>query len=533
MTEQKAKKKKPGIYKRILKWIGLGLLVLLLIAALIFHAPWKVTILLLIILAACTVLPKPYRKWFWLSVAAVVLVLIIWVFLPEDNEGWQPYTFDEELAALNAKYAVPDSENAATIYNALLEDYDPNTMHPDFLDPNLDNLILRKPWLSRDYPELAKWLQDHQDIITTLIEASKIEDCRFPIVANTVDMSKQIDRLSTIRQCAFLLIRAANNDVAEERIEQALEKQTAVLQMAEHQLQQSTVIEMLVGKAIEALALSQFKRFIVTGDAVEKHISVIEEAVVDIKHGWTHDWPKILDGEKLFTKNMYAMFYEVNPKGKTRLSRDPTAAMRAQFPPLTYWRRKLMKAKTIFGWFYMPSTPQKAAELVENEFAKYYQMADANYLWPYETPELTTLYNYNCLPWHFRDMVMPSESLYLNFHDIYLRTIAMRRGIRILVSLRRYKNEHGQWPETLDSIKNLVPEEILVDPINGGSFVYKLTEENFTLYSKGKNNIDENGQYNSIWDPNSFVHRIEEDDRLIWPPSSSKSKKEKANAEQQ
>ena len=104
MIEEKAKKKKPGIYKRILKWIGLVLLVLLLIAALIFQAPWKVIALLVIVLAACTILPKPARKWFWLSIAAIVVVLIIWVFLPEDNEGWRPYTFDEELAALEAKH---------------------------------------------------------------------------------------------------------------------------------------------------------------------------------------------------------------------------------------------------------------------------------------------------------------------------------------------------------------------------------------------------------------------------------------------
>ncbi|MHC4654485.1 MAG: hypothetical protein ACYS91_05630, partial [Planctomycetota bacterium] len=98
MAEQKDKKKKPGIYK----WIGLTLLAILIILALFFQAPWKVTAFLLIVLAVCTVLPKPARKWFWLSVAAIVVLLIIWVFLPEDNEGWRPYTFDEELAAIEA-----------------------------------------------------------------------------------------------------------------------------------------------------------------------------------------------------------------------------------------------------------------------------------------------------------------------------------------------------------------------------------------------------------------------------------------------
>jgi len=179
MAEEQVKNKKPVIINRILKWTGLGLLVLLLIASLIFQAPWKVISSLLIILAACTVLPKPYRKWFWLSVAAIILVLIIWVFLPEDSEGWRPYTFDEEFAALNAKYAIPDSENAATIYNALREAYDPNTMHPDSSDPNIVILTRREPWSSRDYPELAKWLEDQQNTIEKLIEASRINSCQY------------------------------------------------------------------------------------------------------------------------------------------------------------------------------------------------------------------------------------------------------------------------------------------------------------------------------------------------------------------
>ena len=202
MAEEQVTNKKPVIIVRVLKGIGLGLLVLLLIAALIFQAPWKVTVLLFIILAACTVLPKPYRKWFWIYVAAVVLVLIIWVFLPEDNEGWRPYTFDEELAALEAKYAIPDSDNAAKIYDELLKSYDgerfvypdlssvdigdaniveymklskkakpKNTFYPDFWDEELEDLTISKPWSSKDYPELVKWLKEkHESTIEKLMQ---------------------------------------------------------------------------------------------------------------------------------------------------------------------------------------------------------------------------------------------------------------------------------------------------------------------------------------------------------------------------
>ena len=63
----------------------------------------------------------------------------------------------------------------------------------------------------------------------------------------------------------------------------------------------------------------------------------------------------------------------------------------------------------------------------------------------------------------------------------------------LLIGVKRYKNITGEWPGSLDGIKELTSQENFVDPTNGGSFVYKLTEDSFTLYSKGKNNIDENG----------------------------------------
>jgi hypothetical protein len=50
-----------------------------------------------------------------------------------------------------------------------------------------------------------------------------------------------------------------------------------------------------------------------------------------------------------------------------------------------------------------------------------------------------------------------------------------------------------------------------------------LTEENFTLYSKGKNNIDEGGERD--WDSGA-------DDWRFWPKSSRKTKNEKADARQ-
>jgi len=316
--------------------------------------------------------------------------------------------------------------------------------------------------------------------------------------------------------------------------------------MGKHQCQQPTLIDMLVGIAIEAVALRGFKTFTVNGDATEQQLDAIEQAVADIKHDWATDWPRLLDYEKIIPKNQFVLYYDVNPIGKIRLSRDPWAEMRACWKKLleadqienqqtkellesrvylNYWQKKLIRARTILYWFYIPSSPRRASKVIDTCYEKFYAMAEPEYDWQREPKKFSLMslkLNYR---FTVQSLVNMLEKTYNRFHGLYFRTITEQRGSQLIVALRRYKNEHGRWPETLEAIKNLVPTEILVDPINGGSFVYKLTEENFTLYSKGKNNIDEGGERD--WDSGA-------DDWRIWPPKTRKNtKEEEANDEQQ
>jgi YhcH/YjgK/YiaL family protein len=544
MTEEKQEKKKRGIVKRIFKWIGLGLLTALILGALVFDAPWKVIVLLLIILAAHTILPKGTVKWFWLSVAVVVVLLIIWVFLPDKNGNWQPYeyNFDEELAAIEAKYVIPDELNAALLYDKLLEALDVDSNAPEFFVKSRPS-SRDEPWRSADHPETADWLKGHQKTIDALLEISRIEKCSFPIVATLID-PEYMKRSPKMRRWAFLLVSAANNDLAENRIKEGFQKNMALMQMGKHLYQQPSTTDWLVSIAIEAIGINQLKTFVVTEDAAEEYLSSIEKALTDIKYDWSSDFFKILTSDKLSTKRKFARYYEMNPKGRIRLSRDPWAEVRAHwkksfengefkdsqyrtdletFVYLSYWQRKLLKAQTILLWFYLPSSPEKSAELIDCIYQKYYQMTKPDFDWTKQPRELPTTsqfkFRLNC----YRTIELlagASDKLYYRNHEIYLRHQMAIRANRLIIALRRYKNKHSHWPENLDEVKSLALTEIFVDPINGNSFVYKLTEENFTLYSKGKNNIDEDGKRDRWGEEKTGA-----DDWPIWPPKQSQKPK--------
>lgn len=91
-------------------------------------------------------------------------------------------------------------------------------------------------------------------------------------------------------------------------------------------------------------------------------------------------------------------------------------------------------------------------------------------------------------------------------HKICLRLEAIRRATPILIALCRHKEQTGVWPKTLEQIEPKLPEQMLIDPQNNGSFVYKRDGDSFVFYSKGPNNIDESG-----------IASRPADDYPIWP----------------
>jgi len=486
MAEQKREKKKRGLVKRIFKWIGLSTLVLLILLALVFEAPKKLVILLLIILAAFTALPKPARKWFWLGVSVVALVYIIWVFLPEDNEGWRPYTFDKELAVLEAKYAIPDEENAGLVYDEIFEALDIDSNQPEFFIKSKPS-SKDEPWLSKDHPETAEWLKSHQGTIEKLIQAAKKDKCIFlPIGANIITTSRHMKNLPKIRQCTFLLLSAANNDMAEDRTHAAIEKYLFILKIAHHLYQQPTLMYYQMG-GLERLGLQQLNRYIFEGQPTEVQLKLISNSIKNLQNNWGSDLSNILDLEKLYAKNMFSgMHYEINPQGKTRFSRNTLASTLGQTRNGTYTRRKCAKLPTIFGWLYVPSSPEKIGKIVDTGFEKHYAMTRPDFDWNTQPDQLQprSMLNYGYMVEMMTSLTYPA---YYRIHEIYQKHLTFRRGSRLLIAIKQYYNENNTWPPNLDSIKSAVPAEAFIDPVTGNPLQYENHGERFSLYGETAN----------------------------------------------
>jgi len=92
--------------------------------------------------------------------------------------------------------------------------------------------------------------------------------------------------------------------------------------------------------------------------------------------------------------------------------------------------------------------------------------------------------------------------------ELHHRMLSDRRGARILIEMRRFKDRTGEWPQRLDQIASTLPPGFLIDPINGCEYAYKPVGNGFSLYSTGPNRVDEGGRHVSTGP----------DDWPIWPP---------------
>jgi hypothetical protein len=537
-TEAEVKGKTTGLLRRVLWWLWVILLTALLALGLFFAAPWKALTLIAIFLTAATILPKIYRKWFWLSVGIIIIALVVWVFLPEDNEDWRPYSFDKEQAKLQARNAIPDSENAAIIYNQILADWKQKEVNEPNLPKHWFDLVKYGPWSSKDQPEIAAYMKYYHNTIEKVLQATSIQKCSFPVVTSYIDFSSAY-RSPAMRRWSYLLIAAGNNDMAEGNTNEAVEKYLAALQLGQHEYQQPGSIDKLVGMACEALGLKGINNLAVLGDANEFYLDKLAKDVSAIKHDWNADLLNFITLDKFKLKKEFCgSFYEVNPRGKVRLSHDPSSMIREQIQkqsyamidvnkfPSGYWWKKLMKAYTIPYWFYMPATPAELSRIIDESYENFYAMTKPDFDWSKES-EMPPEFHYKINIQQLVELMAKiNKGVYPGLHDNYLRIAAQQKGTLLIIALRQYKNANGRWPQQLEDMNNLTPAEIFIDPINNDSFVYKLTNENFTLYSKGKNGIDEDGKYEYNWPA-----KPDADDLLIWPTKGKVSQQQEQKTE--
>jgi hypothetical protein len=342
---------------------------------------------------------------------------------------------DERLADIEATRNIPDIQDAAILYRELFQDSCATSLsdsRPESLSGSVFNQRLYEPWRSEEAPELARFIKQHRYIIDKLLEASALDECRFPLTTDITAVLSEVNHAS-MRQWAFLLGFAANNDVAEGRLDDATAKWRCILQMGHHLRQRPVLLDFVVADGIQTIGLKRLVRFVAGEESTETDLKKIEAMPLLTADAWTENLRDIRMADDL-------------PVQKMMVQWSPTERLKFRFFAYRF-------NKATGGLLNKSTSEDKAAQS-------------------------------------------------------YFRTMALARGLRIIIALKRHRTEIGHWPESLDEIAASLPEPILTDPLNEGPFVYRRTNGAFELYSTGANKIDEQGRGESeggddwpIWTP--------------------------------
>ena len=153
----------------------------------------------------------------------------------------------------------------------------------------------------------------------------------------------------------------------------------------------------------------------------------------------------------------------------------------------------------------LPFTPEGMAAVVDKRFDHYSLQTQKGDTPKYIAPQHMWQNGWNCrAPVDWLAVQQVKWFWALDGND--KRHDALENLIQIFVALKKYRLEHGQWPEGLSDLG--INKTVLDDPVHGKPFAYQRIGDDFMLYGLGPNGVDDGGVNDKA---------AKKDDILFWP----------------
>ncbi len=544
MREKTEKKKRPK-FDRLIGWL---LFIIVFSIFIYYQLPLK-AVFIIILFGVGLLIPKRYEKRVNVFGWIILLLIIAWVLLPEKEQEWRPYIFYDELVTFEKQRQISDEENAAKVYQQLIDQFDQDE-YESFWNVHRGTHRFEKPWTREQYPEVYQWIQKNQFVIDGVKQAVKYEKCVFPLVPGILDPGFEIpqngedlfeywygdDTYISLTRFEKIIRYSVYNDIAEGRALKALEKHLLILALAEHLQQQYKMDYKIRGLILHCHAYNNINRRFIETKAAAKEIEVVQEALSNIEYDWKKEISQVLQHHSFLLKDVACSnIYQINQGGDVRINFDPKGIwfeFTKMVPPDDpagiseiksdfgkYLLKKFHKFTRLPLWFLLPSKPQHAEKIIEDFTLQYHVMYDPEDGLKYIEDMYPVSMKIN-FKTYVKCMSIMTGPNYESFYDLFLKANMYKQATQIIIGLKRHKNETSHWPESLDVIARQLPDGVLIDPMNGGAFVYRVEGDSFVFYSRGKNGEDEYGQLLRWYanDPNVVDFSLRRpDDIAIWP----------------
>jgi hypothetical protein len=313
---------------------------------------------------------------------------------------------------------------------------------------------------------------------------------------------------------ASILWRASQGDLAG-----ALDDSLVLVDFGMHLEGRGTQIEQLVGIALDAMGTQTVWMLLDSHEAGERDLARVQTRLADlyVRHSSLLD----LTGDTAVWLAMIQRTFTDDGSGNGRVLKQglPLAA--------SGWKDGLTSLLS-FGY----PDRREMISLIER-YCSEYQLA-------LETPPSDPQYEARQARWQ----ALAGESFLLSVSApamermvaLVWRVTASRRALLTTVAVLRYGKDHGVYPATLDTlVADGYMKELPIDPYSGKAFGYRVTGDDFLLYSWGLNLVDDGGRQGTGQNGAPRMY-AENGDWVFWPvqaPSQAPKTPARSDAEEE
>lgn len=389
------------------------------------------------------------------------------------------------------------------------------------------NLAMERPWTSDEAPLIKQWLEQNAKPLEIVLEGTQRPHYYRPLVSasdNESMIALLLPDIQQHREISRMLKARAMLGIGENRPDEAIRDLTAIHRMARHTSQGSTLIEMLVGVALEAVAhqgdLQLANSTAASADQLTKYAKQLAELPPPVDMTRSYQTERFFGLDVIQRLATAQLSSEQDQGGMLEVlglqagSETMSRLMSVFFQYGVDWNQVLI------GFNQYHDQVQAALELEQfaqrtaamNSLTQEFRTEVQNVSTPanlalsiFATPEqrgkqMTTV---------LLGLLAPAIE---QAHEAGTRGETKSNLSQAGIAVSAYQKANGEFP---DSLAALVPKylpELPNDPYTGNAFVYRIDSEGALIYSLGKNLKDDGGiEYDSElqnYDNHDHVFRV-------------------------
>ncbi|WP_166830951.1 hypothetical protein [Thalassoroseus pseudoceratinae] len=400
----------------------------------------------------------------------------------------------------------------------------PAGQRPDELDRIYENQghAMDRPWSPKQFPVINQWIDANQEPLTLVLEATKRERYFSPLVSSDDRENVITTFLPMIQECraiARLLSARAMRSLGESDFDAATRDLLASHRLGRMVGQGPTIIEALVGIAIDSIASDADQALIASPKFGEKQLIAYREQLQSLP-----PLPlmreKIDLGERSLSLDAIQLLAIEGPQGLQMIGDGaPDEGIMGNIAEFFMkngvdWNLVLTRFNKLYDRLTsLLQIKNRAARIAAinafNEEMKK-RRGEVQNLNP-----LKMLFGKGIRASVTEGMSVILESLLipavLQAHKAEERQTMKAEVTQIGFAIAAYQREHGEYPQSLADLKPKFFAEVPQDLFSGKPLIYQRTPDGFLLYSIGENETDDNGVFDYTGD-------IEKDDLAVRIP---------------